>query len=153
MDDVIIYKIYRLFGNGMSYYGLTTQSLQERRLKHQTIKKNMCASRLIIESCDDWDIEIVEICANGTTREQALWRERWWFDNNECVNKQRPIISKEEKKDNNRLRMFNLARKMGVPEKRKGLDMENYKAYRAKINEKKREERRQKRELLCQNPV
>jgi hypothetical protein len=137
----------------MNYYGLTTQSVRERKNKHKTIKNHMCASYLIIESCDDWDIEIVEVCPIGTTKEQALWRERYWFENNECVNKQRPIISKEERRENNRLRMLQKAREKGTPIKRKGLDMENYKAYQAKINEKKREERRQKKELLSQPTV
>ena len=147
MEDVIIYKIYRLFGNGMNYYGSTTQSLYERKMKHKTIKNNMCASRLIIESCDDWDIEIVEICPNGTTKKEALWRERWWFDNNECINKQKPIISKEEKKEENRLRMLKKARENGIIEKRTGLDLEKYKEYRIKYNGIKREERRIKKEL------
>ena len=31
------------------------------------------------------------------TKQELLWRERFWIDNNNCINKYKPIITKEEK--------------------------------------------------------
>jgi hypothetical protein len=149
MEDIIIYKIYRLFGNGMSYYGSTHQPMCERKSKHKTEKNKSCTSRLIVESCDDWDIEIVEICPTGTTRQQSLWRERWWIENNECVNKQKPIRSKEEAREYSRLWAEKKARENGVKPKRIGRDIEAFKAYQKEYMKNLPEEKYQ--EILQKN--
>jgi hypothetical protein len=129
MEDIMIYKIYRLFGNEMSYYGSTCQPICERKSNHKQDKNNKCMSKLIVQSCDDWDIEIVEICPTGTTKEQSLWRERWWIDNNECVNENLPIRTKDEHLECKRLWAEKKRREAGVPVKHVGRDMERFKAY------------------------
>jgi hypothetical protein len=85
-------KIYKITGSGLTYYGSTIRLLSQRKTIH---KYGMdTKSKEIIEK-GDWKIELVEdfSCEN---KQQLLWRERWYIDNNECINKQRPIITKEE---------------------------------------------------------
>ena len=88
-------KIYKITGNGLTYYGSTIQLLCNRKTSHKYLKR--CISRIIIDK-GDWKLELVEdfSCEN---KEQLLWRERWWIENNECINVKRPIITLEEKQE------------------------------------------------------
>ena len=138
MEDQITYKIYRLFGAGMSYYGSTHQPIYERKSQHKTAHKNKlvcCSSKLILDSCDDWDVEIVELLPNST-REQALLREKWWIDNNDCVNINSPISkTTEEMKEYQRLWAEKSRREKGVPVKEKIKTVEEKKYKREKARE------------------
>jgi hypothetical protein len=75
------------------YYGHTTQRLTSRLFVHGNDKD--CESRCIIEA-GSYHIEEVEKwpCKN---KNEALWRERWWIENNPCINVRLPIRTKEEK--------------------------------------------------------
>ena len=92
-------KIYKLVCNktGMIYYGSTTQLLSKRKSEHKTkIKGRPSVSKKIIEN-EDYDIILVEDfpCER---KEQLLMRERYYIDNNECINLDKPITTLEEKK-------------------------------------------------------
>lgn len=48
---------------------------------------------------DVCEFEVVEELPNDCTREQLLWRERWYIENCPCVNKLIPIRTDEEKNE------------------------------------------------------
>ena len=88
-------KIYKIESNGLCYYGSTIQKLYDRLSTHK--KKVGCSSRLLYETGHEIKISIVELypCNN---KEELLLRERFWIENNQCINIKLPISSKEEKK-------------------------------------------------------
>ena len=95
-------KIYKLIDNtnGNIYIGSTIQSLANRKSKHkqETKKKiNKCKSKLIINN-DDYDIILIENYP-CSSKEELLARERYFIENMECINKNRPIITIEERKE------------------------------------------------------
>lgn len=89
-------KIYKIMCNitGELYIGSTTSTLVKRLHIHK--KKQGCSSKQIIER-GDYVIVLVEEypCEN---KQQLLMRERYWFDIIPNINKIRPYVSKEEKK-------------------------------------------------------
>ena len=86
--------IYKLTDGELVYYGSTIQTLHRRLLQHKK-KFNDCSSNSL--NRDNLTIELVEEVED---KEQLKWRERYYIENNECVNKHRPIQTKEEYKIN-----------------------------------------------------
>ena len=98
------------------YVGSTIVKLKERvRDKHEFFNPPYCKNK------DDCKISLIEEypCNN---REELLWRERFWIEKIDCVNKNRPILNENERKqmkidnaikwtNNNRERVKELARK------------------------------------------
>ena len=92
-------KIYKLINDDMNlvYYGSTVQPLYKRMYSHKNFTKDnyVCHSSdlFLYGTCK---IVLVEEypCEN---RQQLLMRERFHIDNNNCVNKNRPIITVEER--------------------------------------------------------
>ena len=88
-------KIYHIVCNltGEIYYGSTVQRISMRMGTHR--KNKDCCSKQIIER-GDYHYGLVEDykCEN---KEQLLMRERYYVDNNNCINKKSPFLSKEEK--------------------------------------------------------
>jgi len=72
------------------YYGSTTLRLSVRLSLHRS--RPSCMSRQITQ-CPTAYIELVE----EVSEEDKLVRERWWIENNPCVNERRPFITPEEK--------------------------------------------------------
>jgi hypothetical protein len=131
--------IYRLFGAGMNYFGSTKQRLYERKSthksQHKTWKKNggfKCSSYDILDACEDWDIEIVDVLPEDSTKEEILIKEKWWIDNNECVNKQSPIRTEEDHREYQRLWAEKNRRAKGVQPKNPNYDDKKCKAEWAK---------------------
>ena len=95
MPDYSKGKIYNIVCNitGETYYGSTVQKICKRMNGHRN-KNNECLSKQIIER-GDYHYGLVEDykCDN---LEQLLMRERYYVDNNDCVNKVCPIRTKEE---------------------------------------------------------
>jgi len=87
-------KIYKIVCNITNeiYIGSTIENLT-RRLKRHMSKKD-CLSKNIIER-GDYKIELIRNypCNN---RIELLWEERRHIDNNNCINTERPITTKEE---------------------------------------------------------
>ena len=96
MPDYSKSKIYHIVCNitGDTYYGSTVQKISQRMNGHRN-KVSKCLSKPIIER-GDYHYGLVEDykCDN---LEQLLMRERYYVDNNDCVNKICPIRTKEEK--------------------------------------------------------
>jgi len=97
-------KIYRLVCNktGLVYYGSTTQPLYKRKWTHKGLynlytkgdKTSYVSSFEIIKN-GDYDIILVEDypCDN---KEQLNKRERFFIENNDCVNRVIPTRTKQE---------------------------------------------------------
>jgi hypothetical protein len=96
-------KIYRLTCNitGQDYYGSTTQTLSQRRAKHT------CQYKRWVEGNQNY-ITAFEVIKNGNysiiwiedypceNKNQLEARERYYIENNECVNKNIPTRTKKE---------------------------------------------------------
>lgn len=101
-------KIYKLVSSvtGDVYYGSTIEPRLTRRLvKHRASYKyykkgkgEYMTSHKIIET-NDYYISLVENVP-CESKDELLQRERYYIDNNKCVNKAKPIAGKEEKRQN-----------------------------------------------------
>ena len=86
-------KIYKIICDetGFTYYGSTTQSLSRRKAEHNK-KDNKCKTKEMtipkIYLVEDYPCE---------RKEQLLMRERYYIENNECINKQIPRRTVNEK--------------------------------------------------------
>jgi hypothetical protein len=87
-------KIYKIIGNGLTYYGSTIQDYKQRFYHFKSIPT---PTTLPIMSDINAEIILIEEypCNN---KKELLWRERYWIENNECVNKNLPIITNADKK-------------------------------------------------------
>jgi len=97
----VIYKIYDNT-NGDTYYGSTCNTLRYRIRGHKCIAftktdKRPCKSKSIILN-GDYSYCVVEEypCEN---KHQLHTRERWWIENNNCINRQIPTRTHKEYDD------------------------------------------------------
>ena len=109
--EAITARIYRINAPniGKAYYGSTTRTLAYRMSTHKgnmnTLNRGnhqfKCSSFDILTDPDVY-IEELEVVV-GTKAEIAV-RERWWIDNNPCVNIRRPgRTDAESKRDRRKL--------------------------------------------------
>jgi hypothetical protein len=87
-------KIYKLVCNktGLTYYGSTIQTLKKRLWAH--INNNNCYSKVIIAN-NDYNIILLEEYPCNSLKELQL-RERYYTENNNCVNRYVPSRTKKE---------------------------------------------------------
>lgn len=91
-------KIYKITADDMTYYGSTIMTLQQRFNHHKYNNGiNICTSKSIIDT-GKAIIELVENFSCQSKNELHI-RERYWIENNECVNKVLPIQTQEERKE------------------------------------------------------
>lgn len=94
-------KIYQITSKQTDdvYIGSTIQRLSSRLTDHKAKYKNVAdvSSRELMKY-DDVIIELIELYP-CETREDLLWRERYWIENIKCVNLIIPIRVKEEMKE------------------------------------------------------
>ena len=154
MPDYSKAKIYHIYCNitGEIYYGSTCNTLAKRMGKHrdeakENSKKN-CSSRSIIVR-DDYAYSLIEKyeCNN---KQELHARERYWIENNECVNKYVPGRNRKEHYQDNKDKLkeknkiyhdahkeenkaYREANKDKIIEQNKGY----YETNKDKINEKK----------------
>jgi hypothetical protein len=95
--------IYKICCNltGETYYGSTESDIEERIANHvrsaNTEEGRKCMSKQIIDR-DDWCYEIMEE-VDFIVKRDLLVRERFYFDNYECINIQKPYNTDEEIKE------------------------------------------------------
>lgn len=96
--------IYKIICNktGKQYFGSTTQSLAKRKALHK-MHNNTSSSKEIID-LGDWRIELIEEITYDD-KSDLLNRERHYIEMNVCVNKNRPIITNEERKEQSKKNM------------------------------------------------
>lgn len=83
-------KIYKIVNDNIPnkvYYGSTCSSLSRRLYQHKSFN-NKCTSRILLEK-EGYKIILVEWypCNN---KDELKKKERWYIENNECVNKHIP---------------------------------------------------------------
>lgn len=143
-------KIYRLVCNntGLNYYGSTTQSLSQRKNNHKKkytayLKngKEKYTSLKIIEG-GNYDIILVEEfkCEN---KNQLEARERYFIENNECVNKMIPTRTKKEYREDNKEAINEYNKEYFL--KNKDYQKDYRKANKEELNKKQREYREKKK--------
>jgi hypothetical protein len=129
-------KIYKIVCNetGETYYGSTIQKLNKRMNEHRS-KKKVCMSRQIIDR-NNYYCELIEdySCNN---RYELETRERWYIENNACINKQIPTRTKKEWRKNNKEYLKEWFNQYYEDNKEKS--KEYYKEYRQNNKEKSKE--------------
>jgi hypothetical protein len=125
MPDYKNGKIYRIVCNitGECYYGSTTQKLCVRLSDHKNTKKNSTSKQIIDRG--NYSIVLEEDCPCDN-KEQLERREKYYIQNNVCVNKNIPL------RNNKEYRLDNL-------EHCKNRNKEYYKNNIIKIDERRRQ--------------
>lgn len=122
-------KIYKLVSpSGKTYIGSTTQSLAVRKAEHKSKsikyanngKVNYCHSfKLFEEDDENYKTEIILIenfpC---DSKEELHQRERHHIDINECVNKQKPMRTKEQHRREHRDELLRYNKKYHLENKK-----------------------------------
>ena len=80
-------KIYKLVNDtlGLTYYGCTINTLRQRLNGHKT-KGNKCKSKILFQGEGEVKIYLVEEYPTEN-RDLLKMRERYYIENNDCVNK------------------------------------------------------------------
>jgi len=99
MVDYTKSKIYKIVCNitGLTYYGSTVNPISKRISQHRSnfkTDRGTCSSRQVLVG-GNYDYSLVEefSCEN---KDQLHRRERYYIENNECVNKEIPGRTKKE---------------------------------------------------------
>ena len=102
MTDYSKGKIYKIVCHetGEEYYGSCVVSLPQRKGVHKD-KSNNCISKKIVER-GNWDIVLLEDFPSETKFELER-RERYYIQNNPCININLPAATLEEKKEQARI--------------------------------------------------
>lgn len=141
MPDYSKAKIYKLVNNVSTdcYYGSTTLPLSVRKAGHKNGynfwkkgKHRYTRSFSLFEGNAEVDIILVEKYP-CTSKEELHARERYWIENNTCLNKNVPTRSRQE---------YNIDNKEVIKEKRKKYredNIEKINEYNKKYNEKNKD--------------
>ena len=123
MPDYSKSKIYKIVCNetGQTYYGSTTVPLSQRIGKHR--RYTGCSSWCIIER-GNYDYSLIEEFS-CESKEQLHKRERWYIENNDCVNVRVEGRTQKEYKQENKekiqeqTKQYREANKEKIQEQRK----------------------------------
>ena len=104
MEEFKNAKIYKIVDNttGKIYIGSTCKSLEERLYYHKsTYKRYLNEKYCFVTSFnilqnENYNIILLEECDNITSKEELRMRERYYIENNECVNKLIPTRTGKE---------------------------------------------------------
>ena len=123
-------SVYKITDGELVYYGSTRQPLH-RRLAIHKCPSSGCETKQM--NRDNLTIELVEEIGD---EQQLLWRERYYIENNECVNKRIAIQTKEERKEHNntKTKIYYKLNKELINKKKKEYEQKN----KELINERKR---------------
>ena len=138
----MIYKIVNNENNKV-YYGSTTQGLHKRIYDHRQ-KHNKCMSKNLGVDLKDCQIILVEKFPCECKYELEK-RERYFIENNECVNKVIPTRTQKEWCKNNKAKIAENHKKWS--KKNKDKLQEYNKQYREKNKEKAQKYKKQWREI------
>jgi len=133
-------KIYKIVNDNIPnkvYYGSTCSTLTKRLYQHKRIKD--CTSKILLEK-EGYQIILVESfeCNN---KDELRKKERWYIENNECVNKQIPGRTRKEYRLQNKEKIkkqrkeYELKNKDKIKEHRKEYELKN----KEKIKERHKE--------------
>ena len=143
--------IYKIIDNtnGNVYYGSTTRTIIQRMTGHRSQyerwvdgKRGGCKSFDIIKN-EDYSCSIVEQ-VEFENKVGLLQRERWYIENNECVNKCVPLRSQEEKIEYHK--EYNLKNKGRINERQREYNKENAEQRNERQKEYNKEHHEQRKE-------
>jgi hypothetical protein len=130
-------KIYKIVDNtnGDVYYGSTVKTLQERLSRH--ISSLNCSSRKIIKN-NDYNIILIENYPCESEEELKL-RERYYIENNECINILIPGRTQKEYQQTERYKLWRKENyKKNMTEEKRIKEKERLnKLYHEKLKDKK----------------
>jgi len=94
-------KIYKLVNDelNLTYYGSTCNELRKRLCQHKSIS-NRCKSKIMFESGEVKIYLVEKFPCND--RIELNQRERFYIENNECINCQIPLRTHKEYKEDNK---------------------------------------------------
>ena len=129
-----IYKIWDNDDPSLVYYGSTKQQVSIRMGKHRE-KKNACTSKIIIER-NNYQYATIEK-VEYEDKFELHNRERWYIENNICVNKRIPNQTTAEwcKKNKHRLEEYHNANKQQITIQRKN----HYETNKERLLDEKKE--------------
>ena len=112
-----IYKLINIEGT-LTYIGSTTQSLAKRKANHHSNYKNwingtyhfVSSYKIFDDDEDGCQIVLLEAFP-CETKEELEKRERYYIENNECVNKVRPTRTQKEYYEDNKDKILEMNRK------------------------------------------
>ena len=92
-----IYKLTTPHNPELVYYGSTVLPLYRRKSQHKEHRNNhkICSKKIFELGVDDVVITLVEACPCDN-KEELIKRERFYIENNPCVNKQIPLRTSKE---------------------------------------------------------
>lgn len=151
-------KIYRLVCNitNKNYYGSTIQLLSKRLYEHKrdykrylNNNKNYITSFEIIKG-DNFEIILVELF-NCSCKLELEKRERYYIENNECINKNIPTRSLKEWYDDNKdnMKEYYKLNKDKIIEY-KEVNKEKIKEYSMKYRDLNKEKAKEKRKIYTE---
>jgi len=156
-------KIYKIVCNttGLIYYGSTIEPTLARRLAtHKGIynswkkgaRKNIITSFKILEN-NNYEIVLVELYPCNS-KDELHKRERFYIENNECVNKNIPKRTACEYKENNKQKIKEYFKKYIEEHKEeiKEYSKKYREEHRQELNARKRESRKAKKENIIVEP-
>ena len=96
-------SIYSITCGDLTYYGSTTQRLSQRKSEHKYAYKNerhWYRSELVFAKAEETNTEPVINMIEEVegTIEDLLAREKWFIENNVCVNKKAMTLEEKNKK-------------------------------------------------------
>tara|TARA_R110000803_G_scaffold27929_2_gene64912 strand:+ start:160 stop:609 length:450 start_codon:yes stop_codon:yes gene_type:complete len=98
MPNYQLGKIYKLTNGTLNYYGSTIRPLKIRLNSHKMLEHS---SKVLFEGDNTVSIELLENYPCDT-KQKLLERERWYIENNECVNNNIPGRTDKEWRDANK---------------------------------------------------
>ena len=111
-------KIYKITGGGLTYFGSTTQKYLSQRMTKHRHSSNTSSSREIIKF-PDCQITLIESFPCNS-KDELRARERYYIENNECVNKCIPGRTPQESRRN-----YCEQNKEKIAENKKNWDLQN----------------------------
>ena len=156
-------KIYRLSNGDKHYYGSTTKDLKERLSRHLYNNNNNlpCSSKILYDSVEyKISIDLMEEI-EYENKDDLLLLERWWIENNYCVNERIPIRTRQERLEKSKEHNERIKNDEELNNKKKEYyKSKDYSKYQTKYREVNREvirkqqtERRKvkrKEEFICE---
>jgi predicted SAM-dependent methyltransferase len=96
-------KVYSITCGDLTYYGSTTQRLTQRKSEHKYAYKNerhWYRSELVFAKAEETNGEVMINLIEEVegTIEELLAREKWFIENNVCVNKKAMTLEEKNKK-------------------------------------------------------
>lgn len=138
-ENSMIYKIVNDEMPNMVYYGSTCNTLRQRFVQHKS--KNDCSSKKLFEFGKAQIILVEKFPCND--KMELTQRERFYIENNECVNKQIPNRTYKEYYQDNKEKIAEQQKEWYELNKEKCKEQQN------QYNQVNKEKRNQKHDCEC----